>query len=457
MQGPIPPRPGARSRVASLGRALLRGGRSILDLLPARAYTVQMGVSRIGGRGVFMVNAPDTVREVLVAGAPAYPKHHYVVDILEPLIGRSLFNANGAAWQRQRRLVEQAFVHANLRQAFPVMQACVGDMLQRADEAAAGGVWEADAAMGHVTADIIFRTILSTPLSPAQARTVFSAFRRYQENAQRVMALSALRLPTFLHRHLCRRMGQAIRASFEGLVLSRCQAHARGEPALPQDMLSSLIDARDPGTGAGLSANEVVDQVATLFLAGHETSASTLAWALYLLACQPGLQDQVRQEIAQAWGARTPEFGDTRQLALVQNVFKETLRLYPPIAFYLREAAGPGCLRDKPVAAGDMVAVSPWVVHRHQGLWERPDAFEPQRFCSEAGLASAKAAYLPFGMGPRACPGAAFATQESILVLAQLVRRYRIEPVPGHVPQPVARLTLRPAKGVRLRLSRIDG
>ncbi len=119
--------------------------------------------------------------------------------------------------------------------------------------------------------------------------------------------------------------------------------------------------------------------------------------------------------------------------------------------------AAVGSLRGKPVAAGDMVAVSPWIVHRHQALWERPDEFDPARFCSEAGLASAKQAYLPFGLGPRACPGAAFATQESLLVLAQLVRRFRIEPAPGPAPMPVARLTLRSAGGIRLRLRRIDG
>ena len=457
MQPFVPPKPGLRSRVALLAGALRKGGRSMLNLLPPRAYAVQMGVSRIGGRGFFMVNAPDTVRAVLVADAQRYPKHHYLEDILRPLIGVSLFNANGPVWQQQRRLVEQAFAHANLRQAFPVMQTCVDDLLLRLDAASAAPVWQADTAMAHVTADIIFRTILSSRLDAAQAQAVHNAFRTYQENAQRVMTLSALRLPTFYHRRQCQRMGAAIRASFEGLVHARCQAVARGDAGLPQDMLAALIAARDPDTGARLSASDVVDQVGTLFLAGHETSASTLAWALYLLACQPALQGQVRQEISQVWGVRTPEFGDTRQLGLTHNVFKETLRLYPPIAFYVREAAQPACLRGKPVAQGDMVAVSPWVVHRHQALWERPDEFDPARFCSEAGQASARQAYLPFGLGPRACPGAAFATQESLLILAQLVRRYHIEPVPGPQPMPVARLTLRSDGGIRLRLRRVDG
>lgn len=133
-------------------------------------------------------------------------------------------------------------------------------------------------------------------------------------------------------------------------------------------------------------------------------------------------------------------------------MFRETLRLYPPIAFYLREAGAADCLRGKPVAAGDMVSVSPWLVHRHRDFWERPDEFDPGRFNTECGRASARASYLPFGLGPRACPGAAFANQESVLILAQVVRHFRMEPMPGHVPRPTARLTLRSANGVLLRL-----
>ena len=456
MQRLVPPKPGLRSGAARLGGVLARGGRSILNLLPRQAYTVQMGVSRIGGHRVFLVNAPETLRSVLVADAAHYPKHRYIEDILRPLIGVSLFNANGVAWQQQRRLVDQAFAHANLRQAFPLMQAAVTDLLDRLDLSVGAPLWQADVAMAHVTADIIFRTILSTTLDPVQAQTVHDAFRHYQENAQRVMALSALRLPTFLHRRRCRQMGATIRASFAGLVHERYRATERGDAGLPQDMLAALIAARDPETGARLTADEAVDQVATLFLAGHETSASTLAWALYLLACQPELQQQMRDEVAAAWGDREPAFGDTRQLPLTHDVFRETLCLYPPIAFYLREAAQPGgCLRDKLVGQGDMVAVSPWIVHRHEGLWERPDEFDPGSFCTEAGVASARVAYLPFGLGPRSCPGAAFATQESLLILGQVVRRYRINLAPGPSPMPVARLTLRPDTGIWLRLRRI--
>jgi cytochrome P450 len=331
----------------------------------------------------------------------------------------------------------------------------VQDLLVRCDAQADGRDSDVHAAMSHVTADIIFRTILSQVLDAKQALAVHEAFGDYQRAAQRVMGLSALHLPTAWHLRLCRRRGAAIRASFEGAVQARYAAVARGDSGLPQDMLSVLMQSRDPETGATLSPAQVVDQIATLFLAGHETSAATLAWALYLLACQPELQQRVREEVEAAWQQGEPAFGDTRLLPLVGAVFRETLRLYPPIAFYLREAAGTGCLRGKAVPSGSMVVVSPWLVQRHHHLWERPDQFDPDRFKTPEGAASARSAYLPFGLGERACPGAAFATQESLLILAQLVRRYRIAPVPGHTPRPVARLTLRSANGIRLRLTRV--
>lgn len=452
--GFMPPRPGPRSLAALLGGLFRRDGRSMLNLLPPRAYRVQMGSARLAGQRLHLVNAPETVRELLVERAEAFPKHPYLADILQPLIGISLFNATGAAWARQRRLVDQAFALAGLRLAFPRMLDSIDALLARTDALADGRqTWDADAAMSHVTADIIFRTLLSQPLSAEAAQRVHDAFRRYQADAQRVMGLSALRLPTWLHRRRCRQQGAAIRATFAGPIHARHQALQRGEADGPDDMLAALFRAEDPQDGSRLGVEEVVDQVGTLFLAGHETSASTLAWALYLLACQPALQDAVHASVQQLWADRPPAFGDTRQLEQVQAVFRETLRLYPPIAFYLREAAGADCLRGKAVQAGDMVVVSPWIVHRHHAHWPQPDTFDPDRFGPQATSAP-RGAYLPFGLGPRACPGAAFATQESVLILARLVQRYRLQPLPGHTPQPTARLTLRSANGVKLRLLR---
>lgn len=197
-----------------------------------------------------------------------------------------------------------------------------------------------------------------------------------------------------------------------------------------------------------------MDQVCTLFLAGHETSASSLTWALYLLSQCPHLQDKIVAEIEAVVGDREFVAGDIKDLPALGNVFRETLRLYPPVGFFVREATQSQCIRKKDVKAGSPILISPWLLHRHRTLWERPDDFAPERFETEAGKASAKCAYIPFSKGPRVCIGAAYATQEAVLILASIVRRYRVDADPMHVPKVVGRVTVRSGNGVRVRLHR---
>ncbi|MCY1546886.1 putative cytochrome P450 [compost metagenome] len=191
-----------------------------------------------------------------------------------------------------------------------------------------------------------------------------------------------------------------------------------------------------------------------LFLAGHETSASALTWALYLISQCPHLQDKMLAEIQEAVGERDFELSDIKSMPAVGNVFRETLRLYPPVGFFVREAAQSQCIRDKSVKEGSPILISPWLLHRHRTLWERPDEFDPDRFDTQAGKESSKCAYIPFSKGPRVCIGAAYATQEAVLILASIVRRYRVEADPGHVPKVVGRVTIRSGNGVRVRLHR---
>jgi cytochrome P450 len=443
-------------RLALLGDLIRRRGRSMLNLLPAAAYRVQMGVGRLSTEKIFLVNAPETVKEVMVNCPHLFPKHHFFVDILEPLIGASSFNTNGEQWKKQRPRVDQAFKVTRMRQVFPLMLLAVEDLLRRLKSQMNGGMTGSNASivvdmgkhMGHVTSDIIFRTLFSTAFQSQTAVMVYQELEKYQLCAQRVMGLGAFHLPAFWHRYRCRVHGRAIRQAFAPLVQERFVKHASGD-TLPSDMVTALMLAVDPDSGERFSETEVIDQVALLFIAGHETSASILTWALYLLARCPDLQTALRQEVNSLCADRDPQYGDIRQLSGVQNLLKETLRLYPPIPFYVRRAASETCLRDKPVPKDSMVVVSAWVIHRHEALWDDPDAFKPQRF--EETSASTQN-YLPFGLGERACPGAAFATQESVLVLAKMIQTFSIELADDNEPQPVARLTLRPAQPLRLRL-----
>jgi len=195
----------------------------------------------------------------------------------------------------------------------------------------------------------------------------------------------------------------------------------------------------------------MVDQVAIFFLAGHETSASALAWALYLMALFPEAQDRVAAEAATLGAA--PDFAALSRLRFTRDVFREVLRLYPPVPMMVRENRQPETMRERSVAPGAQIVLSPWHLHRHERLWERPDDFDPDRWQTDAGKASARDAYMPFSAGPRVCTGAGFAMVEGVLLLAILLRAWRFARVEGHDPVPVAHLTVRAKDGIWLRIA----
>jgi cytochrome P450 len=449
-----PPYPRPHKDKSSFLLRFLRGWRSWLDVLFEKSYRMKMGHFRQPGLDVYMVNEPRWVRHVLVEDAENFPKHPLMHRMLEPLLGQSIFTTNGPVWERQRRLVDQAFEQARLQTVFPLMRAAVDDMIGRLDPVADGRSYEVDGETTWIAADIIFRTILSQKIQQSDAQEIFHAFMKFQSQAQRAMILSIYHLPAFLPRWASQRSAKRIRAVLAEFIQRRYQARERGEKDLPRDILGALIEAKDPVHGDSFTYPEMVDQICMLFLAGHETSASALAWALYLISRTPDLQERMREEIEREIGDRPFEFGDTMKLRFVTDVFREVLRLYPPVGFFIRSASRSERIRDKDVASGSAVLISPWLIHRHRELWERPDEFDPDRFRSPSGKESLKCAYMPFSSGPRVCVGAGFALQEAVLVLASLVRRYRVEPDLDHEPQPVGRVTIRSDNGIRIRLHR---
>ena len=449
---------------------LFKGLHSWLGLLSDVDFRIPIGSVQFRGLHLVLLNEPQAVKRVLVEEVEVFPKHPFTLWILEPLIGRAIFSVNGAEWARQRRLVDQAFQAAQLRRVLPQMRGAVEALLERLDQQldsqldpAAPVSIEIDAEMTQVTADVIMRTILSRPLQGDEAAGIFCAFARYQRRAGqalmlRFLRLSERRLQAYLGRH-----ASTIRSWIGAAIETRLGGDAPSEMP-PQDLLQALLEARDPDTGTGFSSEELVDQVCFLFLAGHETSASALGMAVYLLGCFPEVQQRLRAEVLQVLGSRAgaPErplgFEDLRGLAYGAAVFNETLRLYPPVSFFIREAQGDMELAGSGCPMRSLVALSPWVIQRHEQHWSEPNAFRPERFLSDANADDrrwARDAFLPYGLGPRKCPGAAFALQEALLVLAELVRRYELLPDPGPAPDLVGRLTLRSRNGIRVRLRRL--
>jgi len=475
------PRPQARR--PSLWRMFFSKRRSWLDGLYERSYHMKLGEVHLPGVDLYMANEPALVRRVMVDEWAAFPKHEVLGDVLRPLLGDSIFTTNGEVWKRQRELMNPSFEAARLKVVFGRMQDAATAMVQRLRQVPEGSAYDVEVEMTHVAADIILRTILSEAIDSDGAQRVFAAFERYQALAPRLMmpAFFGLRwLRPWWHAGRSRRAADEIRALLVDLIRPRYDAHqaaraaghapgedaGTAEPAADGDILATLLRVRDERSGEGFSFDELVNQVAMLFLAGHETSASALSWALHLLANSPEVQTRLHQEAVAGLGAAQADPGQLKDLVLARNVFRETLRLFPPVGFFARQAGRTCTMRDKTVAAGASVLISPWLIQRHRALWAAPDAFDPDRYERDEPEApepgpegtapstreSLRKAYLPFGMGPRVCIGAAFALQEATLILATLARHFRFEPVPGHVPEPVGRLTIRAENGIRLKV-----
>jgi cytochrome P450 len=452
---PVYPKP--RQSKASALLMFFSARRSWLDTLYERSYRMRMGEVHLPGLALYMVNEPALVKQVMDTQAEAFPKSNLLGEALKPLLGESIFTTSGDQWRKQRNMMDPAFAQARLNVAFPVMQAAVADMLTRLTALPDGAEYDLEVEMTHVTADIIFRTIFSVPMEGSDAKRIFTEFARFQAIAPRLMLPSIYGLrwlvwPWDVWRS--RLAAAAIRGLLGQLIRPRFDAHRAGKPSDTTDILQSFLDAKDEATGKGFSFEELLDQVAMLFLAGHETSASALTWAAYLMANAPDIQERMHQEVVMHLADRQPELTDMRYLDLVRNVFRETLRLFPPVGFMARQSTSVCPMRKKTIEQGATVVVSPWLIQRHRELWNDPDVFNPDRYDNDASRESLKQAYLPFGMGPRVCMGAAFALQEATLILACLVRDYRISALSEHEPQPVGRLTIRSANGVRLKLHR---
>jgi cytochrome P450 len=431
--------------------------RCSLRQLNERSYAMQLGEVGLPHKRIYIANQPDLVQRILVEEADDFPKDPMIAGMLGLLMGNSVFVANGEEWKCQRRMMDGAFELTRLRSVFGMMSEAVNALVARMAARRDGEEVQVDVDMTLVTADIIFRTIFSEPFDPRNAEPVYDAFLRFQETAYAHGMLRTFGIPSLFTGLRYRRARQAaseIRAVLDPVIKQRYDAFHAGEKG-PDDILKSLIAARDPVSGRSFTYQELCEQVATIFLAGHETSASSLSWALYLLAMDQETQENARRECIAVLGDRAPGFSDMKKLAGVRNVFNEALRLYPPVAFLPRRAVRTCQMRDKTIAAGSTVNVSPWLMHRHQKLWAEPDSFDPDRFHRDDSAQSIRQAFIPFSRGPRVCLGAAFAMQEATLILASLLRRFRFEPATGFRPRPVGRLTVRSENGIRLRVTRI--
>ncbi len=446
-----PPKPPSRPDKVSLWRYVRLFRRDLLSAQPARLYRAWMAEFRTPFFRSYLLNQPDLVDLVLKERPDDFPKSDRISEGLRPLLGNSVFLTNGETWKRQRRIIDPAFEGGRLRDTFAAMWDAAEAAAKRLDKRT-GQVVEIEAETSHAAADVIFRTLFSIPIEHEVATEVFDEFRRYQRG-QPILNLAAfIPLPRWmprLHRKSTRASAARIRDLITRLTRDRMAAIDAG--TAPDDLATKIMTTADPHTGQTFDTEEMVDQVAIFFLAGHETSASALAWALYLMALYPDWQDRLSAEAQVLDG---PDFSVMSKLRLSRDVFRETLRLYPPVPMMVREAACPEQFRDRDVPKGSQLVLSPWHLHRHERLWERPDDFDPDRWHTENGKTCARNAYMPFSAGARVCTGAGFAMVEGPLILSRILRDFRVTLTDAPPPVPVAHLTVRSDGGIPLMLTR---
>jgi cytochrome P450 len=449
-----PPRPTSLAAIVSLLRVAARGDGDLLSLLPSKAYRVDAGWLGYSRRSILIVNAPEMLRDVLTDPLGIFPKNDLMVGALEPLVGNSIFVSSGTVWRRQRRMIEPSFSHMRLNKAFAAMTAAVDDYETRLDELAThGGRFSLDLAMSHLTADIICRTVFSTSLRSQTAVDVFEAFTVFERTCAQVELRRLIFDPPFAHIPQHEAVLQAcerIRRHLGDLV----DTHLSASPLSFDDIAAEIITARDVESGEGFSRKELLDQLGVMFLAGHETTASALTWAFLIIGMQPDVLQRIRDEVRSVAGDAPLTLEHVRRLTYVRNVFRESMRLYPPIPFIPRVAAEPAKIGRFQVRKGAMLMIAPWTIHRHRDYWRNPHAFDPDRFSPEREHELVPGAYLPFGLGPRVCVGAGFATLEATLILARLACRYDIKVHDAHKVRPVARLTIRPQRELMCSVTR---
>ncbi len=432
-----------------LGRAAFaaRFVRNPLEVVPREAYEADF--HRAGEDAArAWVTAPALLKAVLLDERENFRKLTQI-RLLSPLLGHGLLTSEGAQWRWQRQACAPMFRHQDLLGFVPVFVRAAEGLLSRWRAAPQAAVQPIDRDVTRATFEVISATLLPSAdgtIGPVLEQSMTS----FQRSGGWAQLYASLRAPRWLpHPGAAagRHAAIALRSAVAALIRER---RAGGGP---DDLMHRLMAARDPESGRAMDDAQLADNLLTFYLAGHETTARALAWTLYLLSRSPEWSAALEEEVARVTGGAPVEAAHVERLVLVQQVLKESMRLYPPVPMMSRQAVAGTSLGGHAIRAGSSVLIPIYAIHRHRARWEDPDAFDPARFAPDKEAAIPRYQYLPFGAGPRICIGMAFAMIEATAILAALLQQARFAPVEGREPYPVASITLIPRGGVPLRVS----
>lgn len=398
---------------------------------------------------VYLINHPEYVRRVLTQHHGNYSKRTIDYRVLARLMGRGLITSDGSYWAGQRRLMQPLFSSRNVNRFDKAINALTGEvMVSWESRAGDDPVW-IDREMHRLAFRIGARTLFGgdferhadevaaildvVNLEPQETRALMTLFSWIPTPYNLKWKRARKRLDHIVHR----------------MIEARVEA-----PAGDDNILDRLIEARDPDTGERMSSSQIRDEVVTLMLAGHETSATALTWILYLLGTHPEIEQNLHDVLAAQLGGAPATAGDLARLPYLKQVVQESMRLYPPVWAVARRSGEADTLGAYELPPNSYVGIIPYALHRNEAFWPDPERFDPERFGSRESAGRDSYCYLPFAAGPRSCIGAGMAMLEVQLVLAQLVQRFKARPVPGHAVEATAKVTLKPAKGLPMTLQR---
>jgi cytochrome P450 len=433
---PSPPR--ASESMTAFGRlAAMR--ESAIGTWGQRAYEEDIIKGRFFWRSSFILNTPDAIRHVLVDNYENYTRTPAGIRVLRPMLGEGLLIAEGRPWKHQRRTLAPAFTPRAVSTLIPHMIAVTDETIAKL-QAVSGAPVDLREAMQRMTLEIAGRTMFSFGMDRHGA-TLRDFVMEYGGRLARPHLLDmVLPLGWPSPQDFSRARFRKRWTRFVGQLMAERRAAGKKAGAPARDLFDLMDAARDPETGEAFTDEQLGDQVATMILAGHETTATALFWSLYLLALDPATQERLAAEVREA--TANGEL-DLERLKFTRAVVDETMRLYPPAFLIARTAAAPDTVAGLPVRKNDVILIAPWLLHRHEKLWRDPNAFIPQRFMPPASPPD-RFAYLPFGVGARVCVGAHFALVEATLALARIIGAFRVALLDKEPVMPVGVVTTQP-------------
>jgi cytochrome P450 len=444
----VPPRPAAPADELGWYRFFVTVRTNALQIWPRAAYERDVVSGSAFGRTRMLINAPDAIHRVLVENTANYCRTPATIRILRPIVGDGLFLSEGEDWRHQRRTIAPALAPRVVPMLARHVARAAEETIARL-AADAGREVDLLAAVQFLALEIAARSMFSLEMRQfgAALRELTTRYAIGLSQPHFLDLMLPVAIPTL--RDLARRRFRSRWiALMDEIIAARLRAPAGDKP---RDLFDMLLAARDPETGAVFSHAQLRDQIATMIVAGHETTALTLFWSLYLLASVPAEQERVAEEV------RTLDLGPDAaaeapaKLPCTKAVVNEALRLYPPAFVIARMAIAADHVGDVAIPRDSLVMISPWVLHRHRRLWQNPDAFDPSRFLGEAPPAH-RYAYMPFGAGPRICVGAQFALTEACLMLAKMIQRFHVALADTAPVLPVGVILTAPDRAAPFRL-----